>query len=49
MSHLTLDNSKVKMLDKLEGFDKAPYGMVGEEDEGELNRILYKFFNSTRL
>ena len=46
---LDLDNSKVKMLDKLEGFDKAPYGMYGEEDEGELNRILYKFFNGRTL
>ena len=36
----------IDVLEKLEHFDKAPYGMKEDTPQKELNRILFRFFNA---
>ena len=43
------ERNRVQVLEKLEHFEKAPFGMKEETKQEELDRILYKFFNGRTL
>lgn len=40
-------NHKLKILEKLEHFDKAPYGV--DDDNRDINMVLFRFFNSRTI
>lgn len=44
---LDLRKCRTTFIEKLEHFDKAPYGF--DEDDSEINRKLFKFFNSRTI
>ena len=41
--------NKLDVTEKLERFDLAPYGMNNDTPQEELNRILFRFFNSRTI
>ena len=43
------ERDKIELLEELEYYDRAPYGMKKAENKEEANRILYRFFNARAI
>ncbi len=43
------EENSVQLINKLEHFDKAPYGVANAKDEKAMNMALFRFFNSRTI